>query len=503
MDQTPLLRNLNGFIGSLSPILERPAVQRQLLAFISILVFGWLFGVLMQRIQPQLERRLRSEVARRWLRALGKTYYPIFGISAGLLTNALFQQQGWLTGMLEQMLGFFLLLLAYRLLVALLYLFLRVGRADRYAGRFLRPVFFVLVIVGVDRLLAGIISLGDITLFSLQEYTITARGLFIASLIFYLFLAASWAVHDLLTNVVLPRIDSDKGVDNTILTVSQYVLVSMGLLVGLAALGINLSSLAIIGAGLSVGIGFGLQELVGNFISGILLLFEQSIRPGDVIHINDTVGRVERLRIRSTTIRTLDNVEIIVPNQTLLTNAVTTYTHSDRNVRMWVPVGVSYDAEPQQVREILLAAASRHGLVKKDPKPTVQFTGFGDSSIDFELAVWLENAQAMRQVRSDLRFIIWEQLKKHNIEIPFPQRDLHLRSGVPWEQLASHTMQSADDALAHVNGTGSEAINGAAENAAAAAGDADEAANGVVQPPKNVPNPIFAPRPVRGSSSVS
>lgn len=142
-----------------------------------------------------------------------------------------------------------------------------------------------------------------------------------------------------------------------------------------------------------MGIGFGLQELVANFISGILLLFEQSIRPGDVIEINNKVGRVEKLRIRSTTVRTNDNVEIIVPNQALLTSSVTTYTHSDRSVRIHIPVGVSYKSDPVEVRQVLLGAARRHGLVRANP-PSIVF-----------------------------------------IEIPFPQRDLHLRSSINWEEL--------------------------------------------------------------------
>ena len=220
---------------------------------------------------------------------------------------------------------------------------------------------------------------------------------------------------------------------NTILTMSQYVIVTAGIISALASLGIDLSTLAIIGAGLSVGIGFGLQELVANFVSGILLLFEQSIRPGDVIEISGNLGTVEKLRIRSTTIRTRDNIEIIVPNQNLLTSSVTTYTHTERLVRVNIPVSVSYNSDPAVVREVLTTAGKRQGFVRKRPEPLVFFEGFGDSNLDFELAVWIENAELGRAVRSDLRFIIWEELAKRKIEIAFPQRDLHIRSGVPWD----------------------------------------------------------------------
>ncbi len=424
------------------PVLERPAVQRQLLAFLLIVLTAWLVPARVLPLAESAGRRQprpsteKERTLLRWRRALSKTVSPFLAIGLGLLALWIFDVNGWLTGLLRQLLSFFWMLLAYRLLVALFYVALRQERARWFSERLLKPLFIFILIVGGVRLLSGIVSLNEIALLTFETNVVTTGSLFVAAVVFYLFLLASWLARDALDSFVLPRLRSDPGIDNTIRTVTQYVLISLGVLTSLATLGIDLSTLAIIGAGLSVGIGFGLQELVGNFVSGILLLFEQSIRPGDWIDINNTLGKVENLRIRSTTIRTLDNVEIVVPNQTLLTSSVTTYTHSDRMVRIWIGVGVSYDAEPQQVRELLLAAASRHGLVRKEPKPVVNFKDFGESSLDFEVAVWVDNAQVIRQVRSDLRYMIWDQLKKNNIEIPFPQRDLHVRSGIPWEQLA-------------------------------------------------------------------
>ena len=201
-----------------------------------------------------------------------------------------------------------------------------------------------------------------------------------------------------------------------------------------------MTTLALISGGLSVGIGFGLQEIVANFISGIVLLFEQSLRPGDVVSMENEMGIVKSLGIRATTVRTLDNVEVIVPNQAFLTSAVTTYTKSDRIVRVKIPVGVSFGSDPKEIREVLLTIARQHHLVQEKPEPAVRFIGFGDSSIDFQLEIWLDDPMLAMTIKSDLRFMIWKAFAKRNIEIPFPQRDLHLRSGVPWEQLGATSM---------------------------------------------------------------
>lgn len=438
-------QNTRALFESIMPILERPAIQRQILAAFIIIALAWLLPRLVSRFiqRPVVRPDGRSaESPARWrdsfrrlVRALNHTYFPLIGILLGLLTTRIFMWQGWLVGLLEQIQFFFAILLIYRAIVAVLYLFLSERQVVTYHNRFLKPLFFLAVLVGLNQLLSGVVSIADQRLLTVSERDITVGALFTAMFVFYLFMVVSWVLRDVLTHIILPRFQAEPGMSNTILTVSQYVVVAAGALSALAMMGIDLSTLAIIGAGLSVGIGFGLQELVANFISGILLLFEQSIRPGDVIEINQSIGTVEKLRIRSTTIRTRDNIEVIVPNQNLLTSSVITYTHTERLVRLNIPVGVSYGSDPTEVREALLTAGRRHGLVRKRPEPSVFFEEFGNSSLDFSLAVWIENAELIRTVSSDLRFIIWEELAKRKIEIPFPQRDLHIRSGVPWESL--------------------------------------------------------------------
>jgi small-conductance mechanosensitive channel len=439
-------------------VLDRPVVQRQLLVLALLILaaelVAWRLIDLRSNffaVQDEAERRpvegnrpyrqiwvdwlANNRTLRRWLRALEHTYSPIVAILLGQLAISAFEQSGWRTGLLRQVLFFFWLLLAFRLIVTLLYAWQSERIAQIYHKRFLLPSFWLLLIFTITRALSGIIDLVGIRLFSFSENHITLGSLYLATVVIYTFILLSWLVQGLLSQFILPRFGTDLGLSNSIYTVSRYIVISAGILATLASLGIDLTSLAIIGAGLSVGIGFGLQELVANFISGILLLFEQSIRPGDIVEVEGKMGTVEKLRIRSTTVRTFDNVEVIIPNQSLLTSSVTTYTHTNRRIRLRISAGASYNDDPQEVREALLAAVDRHGLVLKEPAPLVFFTGYGESSIDFEIMAWVEDIANMMKVRSDLHFMIWREFEKRQIEIPFPQRDLHLRSGIPWENM--------------------------------------------------------------------
>lgn len=440
---TSLLERLGEQWAVLLVILERLVVQRQIVALLLLALgaegIARLLSPLLGKVswadsQKNGRRSLPGTLAR-WLRALEHIWSPILAVAIGQGIVAQFKSYNWSAGLLHEGLTFFWLLLSYRLVVVLLYAWRKEEEAREMHRRVLRPLFVFLLLLGLQRAIVGIVDISAAKPFTLSGNDISVGDLYRAAFVLYAFLAGGWLIQHILTNYLLPRANADPGMGNTIRTISQYVIISAGILATLGSMGIDLSSLAIIGAGLSVGIGFGLQELVANFISGILLLFEQSIRPGDVIEVNNKVGRVEKLRIRSTTVRTNDNVEMIIPNQALLISSVITYTHTDSSVRIHIPVGVSYKSDPVEVRQVLLGAARRHGLVRANPTPIVFFEGYGDSSVDFSLAIWIDDFMNMRRVSSDLRFIIWEELAKRNIEIPFPQRDLHLRSSINWEEL--------------------------------------------------------------------
>ena len=199
--------------------------------------------------------------------------------------------------------------------------------------------------------------------------------------------------------------------------------------VAMSSMGINLSAFAVLGGAVGIGIGFGLQKVVSNFISGILLLIDNSIKPGDVIEIDGTYGWINHLRARYASVITRDGTEHLIPNEDLITQRVINWSFTNNLVRLRIPVGVSYDADPHECIKLVIGAAESIDRVLQDPAPVCHVLGFGDSSVDLELRVWISDpANGVANVKSKILLNIWDSFKANNIEIPFPQRDLHIRS---------------------------------------------------------------------------
>jgi len=420
---------------------QHPVVQWQIAAFIGFLVAAGGAASLLNRLTQRWQAHIRRPKRAVWqyllwrgLRSVGHLYFPVLSLLLGGGIIWLFDANGWRNGLIERLLPVFWILLAYRIVVALLYAVFQEKRAATYRRHVVVPLFIIFLILSLNDNFSGAFSLDDLPLFAVQGIQVTFGALFRAVVIFYLFFITAWLIKEILNNLVLPRFKADVGITNTVAVTSYYVIIFVGVLSATAIIGFDWRTLAIIGGGLSVGIGLGLQDLVNNFISGILLLFERTLRPGDVVEIDGHRGVVQNLRMRSTVLRTIDNVEIVVPNQNFLTSSLASYTQSDRIIRSIIDVGVSYGSDPTQVRDILMGIANRHGLVLDDPEPMVLFANFGDSSLNFQLVVFVEIADFFK-VPSDLRFMIWNEFRRHKIEIPFPQRDLHVRSGIPWNAL--------------------------------------------------------------------
>jgi small-conductance mechanosensitive channel len=245
-------------------------------------------------------------------------------------------------------------------------------------------------------------------------------------------LLALWLAVGLLVRAVRRHVFEAAGVasglQETLAVLLRYALVFVGAIVLLQGYGVDLRSLAIAASVLGVGIGFGLQNIANNFVSGLLLNLERPIRPGDYVNVGAFEGSVVRVGGRSTTIRTVDGVLILIPNARFLETEVVNWNLGDPRSRIHVRVGVAYGSDPARVRRALLEAARGHPEVEPDPRPQVQMLGFGDSSLDFELLVWTRDPRDKNRLSSDLNFRIFESLRRHGLEIPFPQRDLHLRS---------------------------------------------------------------------------
>lgn len=431
--------------------LQRPTVLRQLVALVLVTVGAYLVSRVLHMLSARLSHFLLSEQdenlttrrVKRWMPRIGLLYFPVSSLGGLAFAIQWFQTEAFRNGILLDATLVFWVIFAYRIIVTVLYTLLSEARVQPYHRYILNPLF---VIVVGGRVLGNVFDIGlvgQIELATILDTPVMLSNLLGAVLVFYVFLVISWIIRDGLTSIVLPRIKTNPGAVNSILTLTRYVVLMVGIFASLGSLGFDLTTLALIGGSLSVGIGFGLQQIVANFISGVVLLFEQSLRPGDIIDIDGKLGTVQKLSIRSTTVRTFENVEVIVPNERFLTSSVTTYTGTDQTVRGSLFVGAGYDSDPKIVRDILLDAARRHGVILKRPEPVVLFTGYGDSSIDFRLDFWVGNAGQIVIVRSDLYFIIWEAFAKHYIEIPFPQRDLNLKRG--WADLFANTNPPDED----------------------------------------------------------
>ncbi|NPB08810.1 MAG: mechanosensitive ion channel [Thermodesulfobacteria bacterium] len=236
---------------------------------------------------------------------------------------------------------------------------------------------------------------------------------------------------------LIQRLGMAPGVVNSLSTLSYYIMLCLLALVALSSAGINMSQIALIFGALSVGIGFGLQTIANNFVSGIILLTERSIKVGDLVQFEDgTIGVVKKINIRSTVIRTFDALEIIVPNSEFISQRISTWTYDDDWRRILIPFGVAYGTDPEKVKEVAIKAARTVPITRedRDHPVRVRFVGFGDSSLNFELAVWIRQSEvnrAMTGIKSDYYYALYKALNEAGIEIPFPQRDIHLRSIYP------------------------------------------------------------------------
>lgn len=464
---------------SLIKLLSRPAVQLQLLAIFAALLLAWLLahwfvGVLKRR-QSAREQRLRARIiaeeqARYAARNPDEKEYPEDADASGTLlvdaqaldarvaqqakTSArltllvtqlvfplvaiacvygayvYFATQGWFYGLLTGTLGLLLIYLGYRLAIGLAYMFGSTVRVRYYHQRLFGPLFGVGVVLLIVNTIADIRMLADATLFEVTEAWVTLGALFIATFGFYFWIMGISLVKDLVVTFYGRRADVNAGSLDASLVLVQYGLIGLGLFGVLQILQFDTTTIAAITGGLFIGIGFALQDVLKNFLGGVIVLFEGSVRPGDIVQVSGAEGTVDKLSIRSTIVRTFDNVEYIVPNQDWLNSTVTTYTRNNRRVRARVPVGVSYDADPHFVQKLLVETARAHPDVMSDPGPAAPLVDFGASSVDFVVLVWVDDAKIRGRVAGELRMQIWDALKANHIEIPYPQQDIHIRSGL-------------------------------------------------------------------------
>jgi small-conductance mechanosensitive channel len=296
-----------------------------------------------------------------------------------------------------------------------------------------------------DSFLERILKILNYPFVNQTEFKVSILSLLLFALVISIASVISHYARRFLNKRVLPKVNLESGLKYTLLRLVHYLIIVAGGLYGLKlGFSVDLTSVAVIFGFLSVGIGFGLQYIASDIVSGFILLFERPVRVGDRVKLeSDVEGRVENISLRSTIILTNENLAVIVPNSQLIQTKVVNYSYGSQDVRLNIPVGVAYGSDLDQVSQALMEAAQSVEEVMNDPPPKVHFSGFGDSSLELEIRVWINKPHKHPQIRSKVNFEIDRAFRRRHIEIPFPQRDIHVKSVAA--QITTSTIVPARD----------------------------------------------------------
>jgi len=398
---TEILLEALGWLG----YLERPAVVLQLVVIISLM------------ITTRIARR------RRLIRRLPSLAYAPLGLTALALIASLISALQLPNGLCFLIGSIWLGWYGLHLLHPLLLLRLPSERVHQVESRLLRPAFLVVASLGLIREVDSVRDLAVAPLGQFFGVDITAGELFEALIVIYLVLVGCGPPAAGLAWMVQRAVGFSEGSRKAMELMLRYLVVTIGLVAVAVQLGLNTTALIAVAGGLSVGLGFGIKEVFSNFVSGLWLLFEGSVRPGEVLMLDGDPCEVRKLGLRATLLwRDRDNAELLVPNQTFFTEAATTYTASDRMRRSQVSVGAAYHHNPAEVIALLEATAGQVARVLPDPAPKALLLSYGDFAINYALRFWIANPMDNVGICSEVNQAIWHAFKDHNIEIPFPQQ---------------------------------------------------------------------------------
>lgn len=319
---------------------------------------------------------------------------------------------------------------AARLLTAGLIIRLTTGMLkDSNWARLLSVTAWIIAALHILNLLIPVIHLLDQLAIDLGGVRVSMLLLIKGVIVFAVLLKLASTGSNLLEKRILSFEELTPSVQVLLSKALKITLLAVAVIVTLSSLGINLSAFAFIGGAIGVGVGFGLQKVVSNLVSGVILLLDRSIKPGDVIEIGSTYGRIQSLGARYVSVATRDATEYLIPNEDLITTQVVNWSFSNKLVRLKIVVGVAYDSDIHAVMHLMIEAAANISRVLANPKPVCQLKNFGDSSIDMELRIWINDPEnGVSNVSSAVRIALWDTFKEHGIEIPFPQRDVHMIS---------------------------------------------------------------------------
>lgn len=377
---------------------------------------GW-FSSIVSRLRAQFFKATSEEAMKRMLLPILFSLMWLIWVSVGQYALTYFEQPTSLIHIAANLLGAWVII---RLVSNVL--------AEPFWARTVAAIAWTIAALNIFGLLDPV--LGFLDSFAIQAGSTRLSILLVLkaiSLVVLLLWGAS-----LLSGILQRRINSlpalTPSLQILIGKVTRIVLIALAFFIGLTSLGIDLSIFAVLGGAIGIGVGFGLQKIVGNFVSGLILLLDRSIKPGDVIEVAGSYGWVKSLGARFTSVVTRDGHEHLIPNEEFIVNTVTNWSYSDKNVRVKKGVGVSYNTDIHLARQLVLDACNSVDRVLKEPAPRCHLVNFGDNSVDLEARFWVSDPEGgVANVTSDVLLTIWDLFHEHNIEIPFPQRDIHIK----------------------------------------------------------------------------
>ncbi|ALO46189.1 mechanosensitive ion channel family protein [Pseudohongiella spirulinae] len=388
-------------------------------------------AIVNRRLQQLLQARSESSIGLRHIavRSLQRLLWPLVALALVLPARAVLHRYELPSVVLDVASPVLTALAVVRFSVYLMRKAFTQNALLRSSENILAISIWLVVIFHLLGWLNPVLAMLDSIAITLGESRVSVlSALNLLLIVAFAFIVALW-----LAEVVNRQVQRMPGVTPSfkvgVSKFSRFLLITLAFLLALNAVGINLSSLAIFGGALGVGLGFGLQRIASNFISGFILVLDRSIKPGDVITVGDKFGWVQELNARYIVVRNREGVDTLIPNENLITSEVINWSYADPNVRLTIAVQISYDDDPEEAMALMLECAKASPRVLAEPPPSVRLTQFADSGIELQLRVWIADANnGFAPVKSDVNLAIWRAFKQADITIPYPQRDLHIRS---------------------------------------------------------------------------
>lgn len=305
----------------------------------------------------------------------------------------------------------------------------------RTALRVLKGIIHFIVFIGIMRILGVelsnildfIVAILNFKLFTIGGTQVSFITIIVMVIVVYASTKIASLTRKYFDTNIFPRFNIDEGVRFTLSKLIGYLIIAIGIIIALQGLGIKLTALTVLAGVLGVGIGFGMQSITANFVSGLAILFERPIKEGDMVRIGNHIGTVKKINLRASIIQTIFNEHLIVPNSQFINSIVENMSYGDLKIRIKVDVGVEYGSDPFYVREGLLEAVKKTDLILESPEPTILFREFGDSALNFQVLAWVKTPELRFRAESELHFAIVEEFNKRGITIPFPQRDVYIK----------------------------------------------------------------------------